>query len=119
MQSTIEEVIEAWKKGDTIWTAELGGMGPGYEQAIQILLFEICCDMYGKPLPEKDLTGWGEETVKRLDGACYGFSGAQVRAAKITAYQFLKYGYKEMMDKLPEDRKIMVSRECPSLPIPK
>ena len=114
MRDTLREAVEDWKTGETVWTAELGGLGPGYEQAIQILLWELCADHLDEPLPPNDMYGdWGKETISRLDEACLGFSGAQVGAAKSTAWKFLKYGYKEMMDKLDKERHIQASKGFP------
>jgi hypothetical protein len=110
---TNEEIIKRWRAGDVIWTAELGGMGPGYEQAIQVLLFEIMSTWNG-PLPEPFGDSFPEEFTKHVDRVVHGlttwgFTGAQVGAAKSTAWQFMKFGYAEMLNKLPGDRRIMVS----------
>lgn len=110
---TLDEVLKRWRSGDVIWTAELGGMGPGYEQAIQVLLFEICAGWKGETPTESSYADGGafgkhvDETVHAL--TTWGFSGAQVGAAKHTAFQFLTKGYSEMMNTLPDDRRIMVS----------
>lgn len=45
------EQLRRWDSGDPIWTIEMGGMGPGYEQAIQVLAIEIVRDEINKPLP--------------------------------------------------------------------
>ena len=41
---TAREQVERWDAGQSIWTLEMGGMGPGYEQAIQVLAIEITRD---------------------------------------------------------------------------
>lgn len=32
---TAEEILAKWDANETLWSVELGGLGPGYEQAIQ------------------------------------------------------------------------------------
>lgn len=117
---TNEQVIEKWKNDDGVWSAELGGIGPAYEQCIQIILFEIF-STWPKDQPvidgeeyTKEYETFTDEVVSRLEKEKkYGFSGAQVGSAKSTAAQFIKYGYAHMMNKLDEDRHIMVSRYFP------
>lgn len=94
--ATAREYVEQWDKGGTVWTIELGGLGPGYEQAIQMLVVELCRDNLDKPLPPKDDKAawrkWGEETVTRTDKGAGGYSGAQVGAAKSLAVKYLSEG---------------------------
>jgi hypothetical protein len=122
MTEDTKAVVKKWSEGGLVWTAELGGMGPGYEQAIQILLFEILARWPDHPKVELTKENYHPEYIKHVDlvvkdleSRIYSYSGAQVAAAKNTAYQFLIYGYDHMMDKLDLDRKIMVSRKFPSL----
>jgi hypothetical protein len=96
------EQLRRWDAGESIWTIDMGGMGPGYEQAIQVLAIEIVRDNLNKPLPEVTSAAgktWGYDTVERIDHklpngkyACGGFSGAQVGAARFLAWQWLKVG---------------------------
>lgn len=122
---TWREAAKAWEKGDIVATASLGGISPGYEQAIQILLFELMLQWDGEFL-KKDATEaerkefysgpWDKhvnEVVSKLDDEVGGFSGAQVGAAKSTAFQFMYYGYTEMLDKLDDDRHMQVSKWFP------
>lgn len=110
---TWKQAAKLWANGEIVGSAELGGIGPGYEQAIQVLLFEIMCRWEGKvPPPNGDrfpdsYNDHVDKVVKELKD--WGFSGAQVGSAKSTAYQFMYYGYSEMMNKLSEDRHILVS----------
>jgi hypothetical protein len=122
LQDTLPEAIKNWKTGIPIWSADLGGLGPGYEQCIQILLWEIVSRWTGGPftnVPEKGpypkpYTDHVDSITNELDPKL-GFSGAQVGVAKQTAFQFLVYGYEYMMAKLPDDRWIQVVRDFPSL----
>lgn len=117
---TWQEVVEKWKKGEIVSSAELGGIGPGYEQAIQVLLFEIMARWENKPVPAPKGEVYPAEYDQHVDrvvgelNKIHGFSGAQVGVAKATAYQFMHYGYAEMMNKLPIERHILVSKNFPS-----
>jgi hypothetical protein len=85
---TAHEQVARWDEGRTIWSIEMGGLGPGYEQAIQVLAVEITRDNLDKELPgEENYRDWGDDTVHRIDKQCGGFSGAQVGAAKQIAYR--------------------------------
>lgn len=117
----LDEAVARWKAGHTVWSAELGGIGPGYEQCIQILLWETLAAWGDRslPLPEKEgeypkeYSDFVDQMVTNLN---LGFSGAQVGAAKSTAYQFLRYGYRHMMGKLEKERHILVEKHFPSMP---
>lgn len=117
---TWKEAAKNWTEGTTVWSAELGGIGPGYEQAIQVLLWEIIARWKGADLKvdknvktyPKDYDDHVENVISDLDKE-HGFSGAQVGAAKATAFQFMAYGYENMMSKLPDDRWILVSKSFP------
>ncbi len=109
----INEIVEKWNKGEIVWSVSLGGIGPSYEQAIQELLFGIISSWGDKELPEPKDDKYPEEYNKHVDEIVHklkglGFSGAQVSAAKSAAWQFMKYGYYEMMNKAQEDRLIQV-----------
>lgn len=104
---TTQGLLEKWDAGEPVVTVEMGGLGEGYEMAIQTLAFELIRD--AEPIPESGvIDNWGDQTVARLNG--YGFSGAQVGAAKNLAANFLKFGYEESMATVPEDRKITITR---------
>lgn len=112
------EQLRRWDGGGTIWSIEMGGMGPGYEQAIQVLAIEIVRDLIDHQLPQADQS-WGDATVKRIDQkqpdgsySCGGFSGAQVGAAKSLALAWLTDGPAALLKKVP-DRHIQVSAFWP------
>jgi hypothetical protein len=121
---TNAEIIEKWNGGGICWSVELGGLGPGYEQCIQMLLFEILTKWGDKPMPKDDGENYpkeyedlANETASTMDKEL-GFSGARVGAAKATAYQFIKYGYAAQMAKAPKDRLIQVSKNFPGYSSP-
>jgi hypothetical protein len=117
------EQLRRWDAGDIIWTIEMGGLGPGYEQAIQILAIEIIRDEIDKPLPTEHLEEWGHPTVERIDyrlpdgtWSCGGFSGAQVGAARNLAYRWLRDGVAATLSTVPQDRRIQCSKTWPHAP---
>lgn len=118
---TLETVLDKWKAGDSVWSASLGGIGPAYEQCIQLLLFEICARWdKSRPMMSPDGLEYSKEFDKHADDVCrsleLGMSGAQFGSAKVTAFQFMHIGYAEMMNKLPSERWIQVSSNFPRIP---
>ena len=119
------EQLRRWDAGETIWTLEMGGLGPGYEQAIQILAIEILRDNVGKPLPvtKEEQRTWGDATISRIDYqlpdgsySCGGYSGAQVGAAKNLAYHWISEGPAAVLEKAGDDRRIQCSKFFPKAP---
>ena len=124
---TAREQVERWDAGQIIWTIEMGGLGPGYEQAIQVLAVEITRDNLDRPVPTAaEWRTFGDSTVERIDVklpdgsySCGGFSGAQVGAAKILALRWLRDGPAKTLASLPADqadRKIQASKTWPRVP---
>jgi len=125
---TAKEAVEKWDRGESIWSVEMGGLGPGYEQAIQVLIVELLRDNLDKEFPaDNDKEGWhawgaaydtwGDDTVHRIDESCGGFSGAQVGVAKNVALNILRKGYgKAMNDPRIRDRRIQISKFWPRAP---
>ncbi len=113
-----KEQLARWDLGDTIWSIEMGGIGPGYEQALQILAVEIVRDNIGKEVPAvgTPMDAWADSTVSRIDKPAnhLGFSGAQVGAAKFLAYKWLTVGPAALCDDPGyKDRHIQVSNIWP------
>ena len=112
---TCEEAVAKWDRGEGVFTAEMGGLGPGYEQCIQIMAFEMVRGYLGKPIPEDveefraGLEAAAKESVKRLQP-----SGAQHGAAMSMAAQVLRKGWRAALKELPSDRLIQVSRVFPA-----
>ena len=107
-----KQAVKQWNEGKTVWSVELGGLGPSYEQAIQVLVFELMKDNLGKRI---DALEFGELTIKRLDEKL-GFSASQVAQAKSMARQFLMHGYAETLAEVKRDmpdRLIQVDRNFP------
>ncbi len=136
---SIADVLTKWDAGEPVWTIEMGGMGPGYEQAIQITAFEMLRLMVGDPpnfdaidreaellehepsaIPygETEWHKYRDEMDKALfaeDGPCrgLGLSGAQYGAASNIASVFVRHGYRAGLDLAPTDRHILVSKNFP------
>lgn len=99
--ATAREYLERWDKGEAVWTLEMGGIGPGYEQAIQVLVTELLRDNLDKPLPDEDSwRSWGDDVVSRIDATAGGFSGAQVGAAKGLAVRYLQEGPRAFFERV-------------------
>lgn len=128
--ATNEEALAAWDSGEPIWTCDMGGMGPGYEQCIQIMGFEMLRAMVRVPPAD----GWdsvsGEagrdrwlayrdiiEALPEVKSVISHLepSGAQFGAAMNIAAVFGMNGYAAGMEKVPEDRRIQVSKYFPTL----
>jgi hypothetical protein len=118
------EQLRRWDAGESIWSIEMGGFGPSYEQAIQVAAIEIVRDYIGRRLPRKGARfgSWGDDTLSRIDAldpitgkfSLGGLSGEQAGAAKFLAYGWLSVGPKAVHDnpKL-QDRQIQVSNTWP------
>lgn len=118
--TTVADVLKAWDAGESIWTVERGGLGPGYEQAIQVLFVEMLRDLTGKPLPDPkspEASTWGDDTVHRLNH--FGFSGAQVGMARDLAWRVIRDGYHVTLEsakrQLGNDCLILVGKNFPAV----
>lgn len=119
---TVKDALELWDSGQPVFTVSMGGLGPGYEQALQMLAFEIMRAFRNLPVPaEDDETGWkrinvvADKVVAKLDKEDWGgFSGAMVGAAKNLATVTWRNGYRKAL-RMPavKDRLIQVSKRFP------
>lgn len=118
------EWLERWDAGSSVFTVEMGGLGPGYEQAIQVCVAEIIRDHLDKPLPEGKFGDWADATIYRIDAKdpvtgkfkLGGLSGSQAGAAKNLAYHYLKSGPAQVFHNIREqdpDRLTQVSNFWP------
>jgi hypothetical protein len=125
--TTIDDLLKHWDAGDTIWSIELGGLGPGYEQAIQIAAVEFsrgCKDL--KDIKKDDeestdrFTKKCEEVLSAIDQKIGGLSGAMFGAAKWLAFQWCFNGgpaalIERLKKKGEDDRCIQVQKDFPTL----
>ena len=117
------EWLDRWDKGETVWSIEMGGLGPGYEQAIQITVAEILRDML---FTKYDHTKWNDEKAckevwEEIDKVGHippvsslGVSGAQWEAAVNVASRLYRFGPIILNDDAIKDRHIQVSKNFPS-----
>lgn len=118
--------IAKWDAGECISSMEMGGIGPGYEQAIQEAVVAIVRANIEHDIPEgeampKDAAGyniWGDDILHAEDRRFGGLTGAQAGRAKWLAYKILTGGITALMDTLREkgeweDRHILISKAWP------
>lgn len=123
MPETAEEALRRWDAGQNLWSIEMGGLGPGYEQAIHIAAFELLRMALPLPRPSdpSDADGWralgkhiDEMPQPALKGM--GLSGAQYGAALNIVMVTLRFGWRAGIEKAPEDRRIQVDKRWPQAP---
>ncbi len=118
---TLDEAIERWDDGRSLFSISLGGLGPGYEQAIQITGIELIREFKGKSAVDWE----DEETLKQLNKDVDSFghkckiiknlrlSGAQFGAARNMAFVFIRNGWEKGLAMAPKDRHIQISKNFP------
>lgn len=117
---TVEEWLYAFDSGYPVNSVTMGGIGPGYEQSIQLAVVEFVRG--SKPFigaPDDDKTwqefGLGCELIlKDINAGLLGLTGAQFSAAKYLAFSFIvRGGPSKVIEKFPRDRKILFSKQWP------
>ena len=121
--ATAGELVEAWDRGETIWTLDMGGMGPGYEQAIQIAAVEFARANLGftRTDDEKADTRRFEaactETLHAIDEDLGGLSRAMFWAATWLAWQWVcNGGPQALIERSRANDQIQCSRWWPRAP---
>ena len=120
-----KEWLKRWDNGDAVWSIEMGGLGPGYEQAIQITFVEMLRYLFNKnyntttwndkeiwkaDLKKMETYAFSNETIKKL-----GLSGAQWGAAMNLAIIFYKRSPVNIMnDDQVKNRHIQINKYFPS-----
>ena len=129
---TVDKLLEAWDNGDIIWSIECGGLGPGYEQAIQVAAVEFARACRGLDGMKNDdsksterFTKVCNEKLREIDKDLGGLSGAQFGAARWIAWQWcFNGGPARLIERAKEqqkngdDRTIQVSKHWPKSPNP-
>lgn len=123
---TVDDALALWDSGAAVFSVEMGGIGPGYEQCIQVLAFELMRlwkseDWTGEPNQEFSdrMRAAAEPITARVSKELGGMSGAQVGAAESLASCVLRRGYRNALrDPAVNDRQIQVSNRFPALSKP-
>jgi hypothetical protein len=127
---TVAEALAKWDAGESVFSVEMGGLGPGYEMAIQGLAFELMRAIQAAGFKEWDDDEARQkfsrevldEVARRCDAEPWGgFSGTQVGAAKNIASCCCRRGYRSALrdPAVRPDRLIQVSkRDLRSAPEP-
>jgi hypothetical protein len=117
----LDQALAKWQGGDPVWSIEMGGLGPGYEQCIQVGAFELAKRIKDAALPDEK-AALGDALDKHLYAVIAevapvldGLSGAQAGAIQNLAYHFVKDGYSETLHQVEQDRRIQCSRKFPAL----
>lgn len=117
---TALDALAKWDSGESVMTVEMGGLGPGYEQCIHIIAFEIIRAWGGKRDQilaidsDKRWDALAKGVPKEIMGRI-GPSGAQVGAAVNLAWITIHRGWREAItDPEVKDRLIQVSKDFPS-----
>ena len=96
-------LVSAYNNGDIVESVEMGGMGDGYEGAIQTVGFaimEYLCPISVPAKAEKHNAIVDEVTIKAMASVPdMGYSGAQVGAAQNMAAVLWRWGVSEGMAK--------------------
>lgn len=124
--ATVEDWLARWDEGRTVWTIEMGGLGPGYEQAIQITVAELVRHMieaayvadawqdekvWKQDRETIEKAAFANETISNL-----GLSGAQYGAALNVATNLYRRGPLAVFtDKRVKDRMIQASKNFPAV----
>lgn len=131
--NSVDEALAAWDRGDEVETVEMGGMGDGYEMAIQCVAFELLRGIQADEELKRAIveTSKGErfppEVTEKLDALTLaadakdpetgryklgGLSGAQAGAAQNLALTFISRGFDAARSEVP-DRLIFVRKQDP------
>jgi len=120
----IKEWLKRWDSGDTVWSIEMGGLGPGYEQAIQITVAEnvrVMIDTNFDSSEWKDKEKW-ERDRDIIEKAAFanktiddlGLTGAMFGAAlNLATMLYSKSPIGVFTDERVKDRHIQVNKSMP------
>lgn len=113
------EWLRRWDDGRSVWSIEMGGIGPGYEQCIQIVAAEVLRWMLAnKPDLESEWSKYDGDMSKSVSKITepLGLSGAQWGVGvNLAAFIYKDGPIGVMTDERVKDRHIQVSKNFPSL----
>lgn len=113
---TVAEVIQCWDEGGSFRTVNVGGLGPSYDQAIQILVVEILRATLGQAHDTDSFSDVAQKVCADIDDSVGGLTGAQFMSGRSLAWRAYAVGWAEMLAEIPNDRFCMVSRDFPQAP---
>jgi hypothetical protein len=115
--------LNRWDRGDVVWSIELGGLGPSYEQVIQIMSAEFVRHMLSMKYNSenwKDCEKWAvdfnkieSDCVLKDYAAYFGISGAQWYSALSFATSLYSDGPRKVMAEVEKERHIQINRNFP------
>jgi hypothetical protein len=122
--ATPADWLAKWDCGQSCWTVKMGGLGPGYEQAIQVTMAQVLRHMVERAY---DASAWSDDATWRRDMEAirltdspiprsirWGLSGAQWGAAMSLASAIYMRGPIAALGSEPlKDRLIQVSKHFP------
>ncbi len=94
------DAVKRWDEMGILWTIEMGGLGPGYEQTIQVCAIEILRDALAKGEPKlspEEFQKLADETMHFHNESLGGLSGAQAGAATQLAFKAYDHGWSGML----------------------
>lgn len=120
----VRDWLVRWDRGDTVWSIEMGGLGPGYEQCIHITAAEIVrwfadqnadASLWDDEDATKPIFDRMEKSVSKVEAVKkLKLSGAQWAAACNLASMIYRQGPRAMMkDDRVKNRHIQVCRVFP------
>ena len=118
--------LQEWDTHRSVWSVSMGGLGPGYEQVIQIIAAEIMRYLLDNPVDYARAEARDAEYNKQVSNAVdehlrnlglFGQlspSGAQVGAAMNLAFVMTRHTPAKAYAMVDEERHIQVSKDFPS-----
>jgi hypothetical protein len=118
--------LSRWDSGRGVWSIEMGGLGPGYEQCIQIVAAEVLRHLIDT---KYDVARWEDTAAWQNDREAieaYGFANERIKALGLSGAQWgagvslatalYRDGPRKIMnDERVKDRHIQVSRVFPQV----
>lgn len=113
------EWLRRWDDGESVWSIEMGGIGPGYEQCIQIVAAEVVRWLLeNKPDMDSEWSKYDGEMSTAVSKVTepLGLSGAQWGAGiRLAAFMYKEGPRGLMKDVRVNGRHIQVSKNFPKL----
>lgn len=122
MKTVLEEckdILAKWENGEVVNTVQMGGLGEGYEQCIQIMAFVLLRRMVDESLDVTELDevdgAWMKWRDQALEGTVRNLqpSGAQISAALYLAAAFYRRGVLAVIAEADGTRHIQVQNDAP------